>query len=65
MATQPAGQLKRSSASLTGGIFVGVAATVIAGLVLTEIDVAANSIEWLLAVLVGLIFAGYVRLADL
>ena len=65
MASQPAGQLKRSSASLTGGIFVGVAATIIAGLVLNELDIATNSIEWILAAVVGLVFAGYVRLADL
>lgn len=65
MAVEATAQLKRSSASLTGGAFVGLAVTLIAGLIFTEIDFAANTVEWVLAVVAGLAFGGYVRLADL
>lgn len=65
MHNRPAGKLKRSSASLTGGVFVGTIFAVIIGLVLTEIDLATRPVEWGLAIAAGLVFGGYVRLADL
>ncbi len=65
MGDRESGQLKRSSASLTGGVFVGIAVAVIAGLLLTDVDIGAAGLEWALAVIIGAAFAGYVRLADL
>ena len=58
-------KIKRSSASLTGGFVVGLAAVVIVLLICGELGVLSVGTRWSVAILVGLIMGCYVRIADL
>lgn len=62
--TQTAPKIKRSSASLKGGIMVGVCVVVLSVLVCGELGCAPAS-GWVVGLLLGSAMGAWVRIADL
>jgi hypothetical protein len=61
---QSARKIKRSSASLKGGIMVGVCVTILCVLIFGEIGYRTANC-WLVGLLVGSVMGAWVRIADL
>ncbi len=62
--TQPAHKIKHSSASLKGGILVGICVVILSVLVCGELGWAPAS-RWVVGLLVGSAMGAWVRIADL
>ncbi len=62
--TQTARKIKRSSASLKGGIMVGFCVVILSVLVCGELGWAPTS-RWVVGLLVGSVMGAWVRIADL
>ncbi|MEX0610871.1 MAG: hypothetical protein WD229_02015 [Pirellulales bacterium] len=62
--TQTARRIKRSSASLKGGIMVGVCVVILSVLVCGELG-CAPALRWVVGLLVGSAMGAWVRIADL
>ena len=61
---ESARKIKRSGASLTGGIIVGIAVIVLCMLITGELELAMPA-RWAVSIIIGSVMGAWVRIADL